>query len=151
MDKEKPLKEAKLSNGKVWIVCSLKTFISRYTNTNVGTLDHCNIIGTISDGKADCFCMILKCKKESLKQFLQINWSSWFKFENSLPWTSSTTSAFWIGDTRQQITLWQLQHSSTNSFRNSGSRANTRVSPSMTSSLAGGRLNKKRSKINAKH
>ena len=46
---------AELANGDISTACCLETFHSANANTNMGSLDHGNIIGTVADGKKNSF------------------------------------------------------------------------------------------------
>lgn len=51
--------EAELSNGIIGTHDGLATFFTSDTHTDVGLLDHSNIIGTITDGKGHDFKTVL--------------------------------------------------------------------------------------------
>jgi hypothetical protein len=50
VDEEKPAKEAELGDRVIRGTGRLETFHARYTDANVGLLDHGDDVGSIADG-----------------------------------------------------------------------------------------------------
>ena len=51
MHKQQPLQEAELRDGVVGRVHRLSTFFTRDTDTDVGGLNHGDVVGTVADGE----------------------------------------------------------------------------------------------------
>lgn len=103
------------------------------TNTNMGFLDHCYIICTISNCK--CYSFFITCNqinhlKISIRLlFLLKNKKNYIKNLNIFE--IKITSAFCIGETLQQITTLQDEHKSRKSILISQDNVYSNVFPSM--------------------
>lgn len=59
MHEQQFLEESELTNGDIGRPGSLKTFNSRDSDSNVSSLNHADVVGTVSDGEKKSFEVLL--------------------------------------------------------------------------------------------
>lgn len=130
---QKYLEMIKIDNISLLFVRNLMNN-NNLTNTNMGFLDHCYIICTISNRK--CYSFFITCNQIN---YLKISIRLLFLLKNNKKnyiknlniFEIKITSAFCIGETLQQITTLQDEHKSRKSILISQDNAYSNVFPSM--------------------
>ena len=59
MDKEESAEELELPDGIIRVASCLVAFLAKYTNPNVGLLDHVHVICSITDGQGNSLRIIV--------------------------------------------------------------------------------------------